>query len=188
MKYVLEEIAFEVSTRTIFNPRGFYFLLWHMSEYRYLSSKITWASEAFEKGGDLSREVWHNKSLWYKNDKKCKGWKSKAIIEESGSIPSRKFWIFTLILMRFGRFWGHLQYIFTLMGCQRGVTRHPDNPPFWRLWCSQDVEGGGASCKLLGVHMHSLNIYVSTCLSSCLQSNLLIINGELYKSTQNFEY
>ena len=31
-------------------------------------STTTWASEAFEKGGDLSREVWHNKGLWYKND------------------------------------------------------------------------------------------------------------------------
>ena len=31
--------------------------------------------------------------------------------------------------MQFGRFGGHLHYIFALMGCQRGVTRHPDNPP-----------------------------------------------------------
>ena len=29
----------------------------------------SWASEAFEKGGgDQSREVWHNKYLWFKND------------------------------------------------------------------------------------------------------------------------
>ena len=43
-------------------------------------------------------------------------------------MPFRKFWIFTLVLMQFGKFLGHLHYIFTLMGCQRGVTRHPNNP------------------------------------------------------------
>ena len=32
---------------------------------------LTLASEAFEKGGgDLRRDVWHNKCLWYKNVKK----------------------------------------------------------------------------------------------------------------------
>ena len=56
-------------------------------------------------------------------------------------MPSRKFWIFTLILMQFGGFWVQLHDSFTLMDCQRGVTRHPGNPPsdaydyfFINLW------------------------------------------------------
>ena len=33
----------------------------------------SWVSEPFEKGGgDLRREVWHNKCLWCKNDKGLK--------------------------------------------------------------------------------------------------------------------
>ena len=31
--------------------------------------------------------------------------------------------------MQFGGFWVHLHDSFTLMDCQRGVTRHRDNPP-----------------------------------------------------------
>ena len=48
--------------------------------------------------------------------------------EGSGSMPSINCWIFKLIWMQFGGFLGHLHYMFSLMGCQRGVTRHPDNP------------------------------------------------------------
>ena len=48
--------------------------------------------------------------------------------------------------------------------------------------------GGGAGCQLLGVHMNSLHTDVCICLSSSFHNNILIINLELHKNTQNLEY
>ena len=41
----------------------------------------------------------------------------------------RKFFRFTLILGFSDELWRDLHHIFTSLCCQRGVTRHPNNPP-----------------------------------------------------------
>ena len=122
---------------TEFLRRLYFLFLFNIPLIIWFVSKkaLSWASEAFEKGGVTwvgksgTTKVYDTKMI----EKHIKGWRSKAIIEGSGSIPSRKFWIFTLILMHSGEFWGHLHNIFT-QGLTEGVTRQPDNPPFWCLW------------------------------------------------------
>ena len=58
----------------------------------------------------------------------------------------------------------------------------------WYVTAYSHAEGGGCGVKLsVASCAHTFTIFMlSTCLSSCLQNNLFILNLEL--NTQNFEY
>ena len=65
-----------------------------------------------------------------KQDKNVRTERAKPLLEGSG-MPSRKCWIFTLILLHSRRVLWVLTLHFYTTGLpgERGVTCHPDNPP-----------------------------------------------------------